>query len=108
MSARSHRFFAGTVSSTSAVALYTVPAGWVALVKFLSVFNPGGTSTTFSMNALTGGGTVSTHIVGLSVPAGNGLLEQLGVVLNAGEELTGFRGSGGNVEVIVCGALLNL
>lgn len=101
------QFYGAGVSGAGPTTLYTVPAGYRALVKHINVMNNIGTAKNCGMQVDSG-----PAIFSVTVPAASGvagLFQWTGfVALNAGQVLRYVGGASANFSVFVSGYLYPL
>jgi hypothetical protein len=103
--------FSGQLSTTSATAVYTVPASTTAKVAQGTVCNTSGSAVTVSVSLLKSGDTADgTHAVisGYSLAAGDtlALKDYLGgAMLATGEAISVTAGTANVIDVVITGAV---
>lgn len=105
MTVYSTRFAAVTLSAAEP-ALYTVPAGYVAVIRDMELTNQTGANVSFAIDLTSPGPLTATIYYDGSFPLASWFQWQGRVVLNAGDVL-GASASSYPVGLVVSGFLLN-
>lgn len=85
---------------------YTVPAGFVAVIRDMELTNQGGTATAIAIDLEVPGPLTATIYFNADVPAGSWLQWQGRVVMNAGDVLS-ISASAYPIGAVVSGYLLS-
>ena len=104
MPVRSKRLFGPVQAGTGGANVYTCPAGETAILKTLTMFNPGAIATTLTMGI---GSTANANVI-VAQSVGNGatvVVNNLFICLHPGETLRCAAGAG-NITVSGHGAEL--
>ena len=110
MTVRSKQLGTGTAIGTTNVTLYTCPANTRTIVRQVILFNAGASAITAQINIENGG----TQIVGWEVELGArhsataSYINQIWVVLKAGDDLRVNASAGTGLQAIASGAELPL